>query len=209
MWRTRPWVFVVDDDPHACFSLRNVLESHNYGVTTCRSAAEFHGEFEPVHPSCVILDDHLPGMRGEEFMAELRRQQIDIPVIIATASASVDEVVRLMEMGAMGVCAKPLDTGLLLRTVSKALRADAETEQERSRVAAARRLLSGLTPRERQLFSLLVEGKSYKEMAASLGISPRTVEHHRARISVKLGTDRITDMVRLDLCASAERLPVA
>ena len=91
----------------------------------------------------------------------------------------------------------------MLALVDRELAGDAARAGVRRQVAAARQRLAHLTPRERQLFDLVIEGKSYKEMAASLGISPRTVEHHRAHITSKLGMDRVADMVRLGLFADA------
>jgi FixJ family two-component response regulator len=201
-------VFVVDDDADVCCSLRCVLESPARRFVAYPSASDFLKDFQHTQTSCLLLDLRLPGTSGEELLGHLRTAHPDLPVIVITGHADVPTVLRTLRCGVVDVCTKPLDLQSLLPLVDRALTADAARAETRQRLAAARRRLGLLTPRERQLFELVVEGKSYKEMAASLGISPRTVEHHRAHISRKLGTDRVTDMVRLQFYAGADvRLP--
>jgi two-component system, LuxR family, response regulator FixJ len=201
---TQGTVFIVDDDADVRCSLRCVLESETRRVADYPSAADFLADFQHAQPSCLLLDLRLPGTSGEELLEQLRTQYPDLPVIVITGHADVPTVLRTLRRGAVDVCTKPLDLQTLLAMVDRELAADAARAAVRQRLAAARRRLALLTPRERELFELVVEGKSYKEMAASLGISPRTVEHHRAHITSKLGMDRVADMVRLRLFAGDE-----
>jgi two-component system, LuxR family, response regulator FixJ len=113
----------------------------------------------------------------------------------------VPTVLHAMHLGAVDVCQKPVDPDVLLPLIEHALSSDLALDGQRRQIDDARRRLSDLTPWERQLFNLVVEGKSYKEMAVALGISPRTVERHRAHITRKLQMNRLADMVRLGICA--------
>jgi len=199
-------IFIVDDDPDVRGSLQCLLVSETRRVSTYASADAFLTNFELVHPCCLILDLRLPGMSGQELLEDLHARQISIPVIIISAHADVPTALRALRLGAVDVCQKPVDPQELLPLVARTLAEDAARARQLQQLTMARQRLASLTPRERELFNLVVEGKSYKEMASTLGISTRTVEHHRAHISTKLGMDRVADLVRLDLFASAQGL---
>jgi two-component system, LuxR family, response regulator FixJ len=194
-------VFIVDDDAEVRRSLQCVLESDTRQVAAYACAADFLADFRHARPSCVLLDLRLPGTGGEDLLEHLRTRHPDLPVIVITGHADVPTVLRTMRRGAVDVCPKPVDPATLLALVDREIAADAARAQRRRRVDDARQRLGRLTPRERELFDLVVAGKSYKEMAVALGISPRTVEHHRAHITSKLEMDRVADMVRLQLVA--------
>jgi FixJ family two-component response regulator len=116
----------------------------------------------------------------------------------------VDTILRALRLGVVDICLKPVVPQMLHPLVDRTLARDAALHRQQQQVAAARRQLANLTPRERQLFELLVKGRSHREMASTMGISPRTVEHHRAHITAKLGMDRVAEMVRLGLLAGAD-----
>ena len=194
-------VFIVDDEPDVRGSLQRLLESQTRQVAAYASAVDFMADFQHTQPSCLLLDLCFSGASDEELLETLLNRLPDLPVIVMTSHVDVPTVLRTLRRGAADVCTKPLDLQPLLPMVDQELAGDAARMELRQQVAAARRLLAQLTPRERQLFELVVEGKSYKEMAATLGISPRTVEHHRAHIACKLGMDRVADLVRLRLSA--------
>ncbi len=197
-------VFIVDDDADVRCSLQCVLQSETRQVAVFSSAADFLADFQHVQPSCLLLDLRLPDTSGEVLLEHLRIRHPDLPVIVITGHADVPTVLRTLRAGAVDFCTKPLDLPILLPMIDRELAAEAERFELRRRMAEARRRLAQLTPRERELFELVVAGKSYKEMAATLGISPRTVEHHRAHIISKIGVDRVADMVRLRLFAGDE-----
>jgi two-component system, LuxR family, response regulator FixJ len=194
-------VYIVDDDAEVRNSLQCVLESDTRRVAAYASASDFLADFQHTQPSCLLLDLRLPGSSGEELLELLRTRFPDLPVIVITGHADVPTVLRTLRRGVVDFCTKPLDLQTLLPMVDRELAADAARAGLRRQVAEARQRLAQLTPRERELFELVVAGKSYKEMAAALGISPRTVEHHRAHIITKIGMDRVADMVRLRLFA--------
>jgi two-component system, LuxR family, response regulator FixJ len=194
-------VYVIDDDAGVRESLACVLAGEGRRVETFESAEEFLEGAREVHPCCVIMDLRLPRMGGMELLAEMRRRGWGLAVIMMTAYAEVPTAVRAMRLGVVDICQKPVDPGVLVPLVERVLAWDTAQESRRRQITEARQRLAGLTRRERELFELVVEGLSYKEMAALMGISTRTVEHHRAHISTKLGVDRVADMVRMGIFA--------
>ena len=194
-------VHLIDSDANVRRTLEGLLVSDTRQVMSHVSTDAFLAEFEPVHPACLILDLHLQDLASQKLLDHLRTTHADIPVIAIAAHTDLSAALSAIRCGAVDVCLKPLDPQTFLTLVDQTLAADAARERLRQQTAAARQRLARLTTRERQLFSLVVEGQSYKEMAATLGISPRTVEHHRAHIITKLGTDRVVDMVRIGLFA--------
>jgi two-component system response regulator FixJ len=197
-------VYVIDDDAGVRESLACVLATEGRRVETFESAEAFLAESRERHPCCAIMDLRLPGMGGMELLVEMQRRGWRLPVIMMTAFAEVSTAVHAMRLGAVDVYQKPADPAALTPLVERVLNWDAAQEGRRQQIAEARQRLASLTRRERELFDLVVEGKSYKEMAVTMGISPRTVEHHRAHISTKLGVDRVADMVRLGIYAHGE-----
>ncbi len=200
-------VYVVDDDADVRASLQCVLSSATRRVAAYASVQDFLTDFQYTQPSCLLLDLRFPDTSGEELLDHLRTRYPDLPVIVITGHADVPTVLRTLRGGAVDFCTKPLDLQALLPMIDRELAADATRADQRRQIADARRRLAQLTPRERELFELVVAGKSYKEMAATLGISPRTVEHHRAHIITKIGVDRVADMVRLRLFAGDQDPP--
>ena len=194
-------VYIVDDDMDVRRTLQCLLESDARRVIAYPSAEALLADFESAHPCCLILDLQLAGLTGQALLEELRANYATLPVVIITGHVDVSTALRAMRLGAVDVCQKPVDPEVLLPLIEQTLAADAASERQRQQIAAARERLARLTARERELFKLVVEGQSYKEMASSLGISPRTVEHHRANITTKLGMDRVADLVRLGLIA--------
>jgi FixJ family two-component response regulator len=197
-------VYVIDDDAGVRESLARVLAAEGRRVETFESAEAFLEGSRERHPCCAIMDLRLPGMGGMELLVEMQRRGWRLPVIMMTAFAEVSTAVRAMRLGAVDIYQKPADPAMLAPLVERVLNWDAAQEGRRRQIVEARQRLASLTRRERELFDLVVEGKSYKEMALTMGISPRTVEHHRAHISTKLGMDRVADMVRLGIYAGGE-----
>lgn len=200
----QPKVFLVDDDPGVRQSLQCVLESTGLHIEAFSTADDFLAHYDNSHPSCVILDLRMPGMTGEQLLQHLQQNHIDIPVIIITAHGDIPTAVRSMRLGALDFCQKPVDPDTLLALVKNAIEIDTRKTEARRQTEAARQQIALLTPRERELLTLLVDGKSYKEIASALGISVRTVEHHRAHLNVKLGLERLPDLVRLTLLADPQ-----
>ncbi len=193
-------VHVVDDDAAMRDSLRVLLESFGFAVRTHDNAIAFIAEAASA-TGCVLTDIQMPGVDGLELQRRLHQQRVHLPVIVMTGEGDIAVAVRAMREGAVDFLEKPFDDSSLLESVTRAL---AQSEKQREAEAlsshAARRLAT-LTPREREVFDLLVAGLPNKAIANRLTASPRTIEVHRARVLEKLRAKALPDLVRLVLAA--------
>lgn len=199
-------VHVVDDDEAVRDSLRFLLEAAGFAVRVWSDAAALLAD--PPGPSgCVLTDFNMPGVDGLQLQAGLAAQGIGLPVIVMTGYGDVPVAVRAMRAGAVDFLEKPFDEAALLDAVRRALAQNAATRSAAAAAVAARRRLARLTPREREVFDLLVAGHATKAIARALGASPRTIEVHRARVFEKLAVDTLPDLVRLSLAAGPVAVP--
>jgi len=188
-------VFVVDDNPAVRRSLRTLFDAAGLDVEAYPSAHDFLAAYDAQRPGCLVLDVRLRGENGLDLLDELQRRRATLPVIVLTAHGSVPASVRALKAGAVDFLEKPARPAVLLARVREAMalgrqRHEAEVEQRLVEQRAAR-----LTPRERQVARLLVDGKRSKEIAAALGVSPRTVEGYRSRLLVKMQAASATELV--------------
>lgn len=193
-------VHVVDDDAGMRDSLRMLLESEGFSVQTHDSATAFLMEAATAS-GCVLTDLRMPEIDGLELQRRLRDQGSPLPVIVMTAAADVGIAVRAMKTGAIDFLEKPFAEAALFDAIGRAL---AESERLRAAEAAAHDAaarLAALTPREREVLDLLVDGLPNKAIANVLGTSPRTIEVHRARVLEKLQAHSLPDLVRIVLTA--------
>jgi two-component system response regulator FixJ len=193
-------VFVVDDDPGVRDSLRALLSAADFNVRCFGSAKQFL-EDEDANHGCLIADIRMPEMNGLELQEEVIRRHMELVVIIMTGVGDVPLAVRAMKAGAIDFLEKPFDNEVLLASVRRALLAGSQARSRNARSKAARDLLALLTPRERNVLDKLVKGRSNKVTAYKLGISPRTVEIHRANIMDKMEASSLSDLVRVVLAA--------
>jgi two-component system, LuxR family, response regulator FixJ len=198
-----PTIFVVDDDAAIRDSLRMMLETAGYAVRDFASAQSFLSDPD-LRGGCLIVDIRMPGMGGLELQEELVRRKANIPVIVMTGHADVPLAVRAMRAGAIDFVEKPFDQERMLQSVSDALAAGERAQSRAAEAKQARELLNLLTPREREILDQLVKGHANKVVAHQLGISPRTVEIHRASIMEKLHARNLSNVVRTALAASWE-----
>jgi len=202
MTHTKASIYLVDENAETRCALHGVLASEGLDVTPFSSPADFLANFKLTHDCCLILDLLAPGKSGEQLIQQLQEWQVSIPIIAITACTDVPGALRAIRIGVLDVCPKPVHLHVLLPLIHHALAVGAVHERYCQQVKAARDLLAGLTSRERQLFDLVVLGQTYKEMGATMGISPRTIEHHRSHMARKLGMDRVAELVRLDITAA-------
>jgi FixJ family two-component response regulator len=200
-----PIVFVVDDDRAMRESLRWLLESVGLTVRTYANAADFLREYEPTQAGCLVLDVRMPGMSGLDLQAELGRRGAGLPTIVVTGHAEVPMAVRAVKAGAVDFIEKPFSDQLLLDRVRQALEIDRLEREVRRRREEARRRLESLTAREREVLTLVAAGKANKEIAAELGLSPKTVEVHRAHVMSKMSVDSLAELIRVAILAGAIR----
>jgi len=190
-------VHVVDDDSAVRRSLAVALKTRGLRPRCYASASEFLDGYSESKPECLVLDVRMPGMSGLELQAELKAREIVVPIVFITGHADIAMAVRAMKAGAADFIEKPFSVDALLEGVTKSLETDALRVQRGLRRAEARSRIAALTPREREVMDMLVDGKLNKIIAAELGISVRTVEVHRARIMQKLQARSLSDVVRL------------
>jgi RNA polymerase sigma factor (sigma-70 family) len=195
-----PIVFVVDDDLAVRTGVTSVIEAAGLQVSSFDSAEGFLAEFDPEQAGCILVDIRLPRMTGTELHAELIARGVKQPVIFCTAHGDVATSVRALHAGAFDFLEKPVEGALLLERVRAALATDAQrhkADHDRKNLEAR---LARLTPRERTVMELVVQGHSSKEIATALGISHRTVEVYRSRIMEKL---RVPTLLQLAIFAEA------
>ncbi|HVW71495.1 MAG TPA: response regulator transcription factor [Steroidobacteraceae bacterium] len=202
-----PIVFVVDDDEAVRGSLRLLLKSVGLVPATFGSAREFLSKYDPAQPGCVVLDVRMPEMSGLELQELLNRQGAVIPVIFVTGHGDVPMAVEAMQAGAFDFLQKPFRDQDLIDRIQRALEKDRASRAVLNERSIIEQRLQELTPREREVLTMVTSGKPNKIMAADLGVSQRTVEIHRARVMEKMGANSLAQLVRmvLDLEEQAPR----
>jgi len=189
-------VYVVDDDEAMRDSLVWLLESHGIAVSAFASAAAFLEAYRADLRGCLVLDVRMPGMSGLELHERLKAGGATLPVVFVTGHGDVPMAVSALKRGALDFVEKPFAEKDLLRLVRQALERDRGQAEARLRLAEVRRRLDSLTAREREVLALVVDGKPNKLVADELGISPKTVEVHRAHLMEKMGVGSLAELVR-------------
>ena len=197
---TDPIVVVIDDHEAVRHSLRVLLESAGYHVTDYPSAISYLES--GMDGDCIVADMRMPYMSGLELQRELINRNTHAPLILITGHADVALAVSAMRAGAFDFLEKPVDDERLLQSLNNALKESGKTRQTARESKVAAELLSALTAREREVLDRLVLGMSNKLVAHELGISPRTVETHRARLQTKLKARDLSNLVRLSIAAN-------
>lgn len=197
--QTEPTVFVVDDDEAVRKGLRLLLKSVSINTKTFASAQEFLDAYEPSEPGCLVLDVRMPGMSGLDLQTHLKEQGMEIPIVIITGHGDVPMAVRAVKMGAVDLIEKPFRDQVLLECVQRGITLDAKQRKDRAERDAIEERLSRLTPRERQIMNMVVDGKANKVVARELGLSQKTVEFHRAHVMAKTAAGSVAELVRLAL----------
>jgi two-component system, LuxR family, response regulator FixJ len=200
-----PIVFVVDDDPATRDSLRWLLQSVGLPVQTLATAEEFLSAYEAGQPGCLVLDVRMPGMSGLNLQETLVARDITLPVIIITGYAEVPTAVRALKTGAIDFIEKPFNDDVLLDRVRQAIEVDRQARAARDQRTLAEKRFAQLTPREREVMQLVVAGKANKVIAGELGLSPKTVEVHRASVMSKMDADSVAELVRLAMLVSVDQ----
>lgn len=192
----RPIVLIVDDEPDMREGLRWLIASAGWHAVAFEGAHELL-DFDLDTAACLLLDVRMPDVSGLELQDELRRRGATLPIIMMSAYAEVPMVVRALKAGAVDFLQKPIDREMLVERVKQAIEVSARARAEilQQRRMAAR--LERLTPRQRQIVSSLAAGKASKVIASELGLSPKTVDVHRARIMEKLEAESLPDLFRL------------
>jgi len=197
MKRPESRVFIVEDDPSMRNALKNLLRSVGLDCQLYTSAQEFLDAEKPEVPSCLILDVRLPGMSGLDLQKELGKVDIQIPVIFITAHGDIPMSVRAMKAGAVEFLPKPFRDQDLLDAIQMSLMQDRKRRERDSEIAVLQKRLQALTPREREVFPLVVSGRSNKEIAGEIGISEITVKVHRGNLMRKMQATSFAELLRM------------
>jgi FixJ family two-component response regulator len=192
----QPIVFVIDDDDSVRRSLERLLRSVDLDVETFASAQDFLRKPMPDRPACVVLDLRLPGPSGLELQESLNRSGHDVPIVFISGHADVPSSVRAIKAGAVDFLQKPFSDQALLDIIHGALRRDREARRDRAEIASIRVRFDMLTPRERDVLRLVIQGRLNKQIAGDLGISEKTVKFHRGRVMEKTQAGSVAELVR-------------
>lgn len=192
-------VYVIEDDLDLRESLAALLEVNGYSSRCFGSAEDFLAQGTTDRPACAVVDLRLPGMSGLDLQKKLYDEQPHLPVIVITGHGDVATARTALRTGALDFLEKPVQPKELLDAVTAALESDAQALEQARERDQMRERLARLTPRELEVFQRITDGLHNREIAVELGISPRTVEVHRARLMDKLNARRIADLFRLRL----------
>jgi FixJ family two-component response regulator len=192
-----PIVFVVDDDDSMRQALARLFYSVQLRVEVFASTQEFLLGERPDAPSCLVLDVRLPGLSGLDFQAELARADIRIPIVFITGHGDIPMSVRAMKAGAIDFLSKPFRDQDLLDAVTAAIQRDQERREREHVIADLRDHFESLTPREREIMTLVASGLMSKQIAAKFELSEITVKVHRSHLMKKMGAKTVAELVRM------------
>ena len=193
----KPVIAVVDDDSGVRTAMRALLKSVGLDCVLFGSAQEFLDAWQPLQPGCLVLDIRMPGMSGLELQQQLNLRGAIIPVIFMTGHADVPMAVEAMQHGAFDFLQKPFRDQELLDRIQRAIARDAELRATLGEHTRIRACLDSLTAREREVLDLMTQGKQNKAIAQDLGVSPRTIEIHRARVMEKMNVQSVAELVHM------------
>ncbi len=194
-------IYLVDDDDSVRRSVGFMLKTSGLTVGSYASGAEFLKATRSLEPGCVLLDIRMPDMDGLEVQAELIERGIPCPVIFMTGHGDVGLAVKAMKAGAVDFIAKPFDKTVMLEAVEEGFHRLGDTQAKSKRKEAAVLRLNALTVRERDVLEGLAKDHPNKTIGYDLGISPRTVEIHRAHVMSKLEVHSLSDLLRIAFAA--------
>tara|TARA_R110002049_G_scaffold20922_12_gene76964 strand:+ start:598 stop:1203 length:606 start_codon:yes stop_codon:yes gene_type:complete len=192
-----PCAHIIDDDEAIRDALQWLLKTRKLPCTTWSSAEDFLAAITPDWNGCAVLDIRMQGMSGLECFDALRARGNELPVIFITGHGDVPMAVAALKKGAYDFIEKPFDDGDLIAVIQRAMEIDAERRRARSESLAVAEKLTLLTAREREVMTLILEGKYNKVIADELDISMRTVEAHRSRIFEKMGVRSAVELAQL------------
>lgn len=192
-----PVVFVIDDHPGMRKSLQYLIETAGLKVETYPTARDFLDSYDPARRGCLVLDMRMPGMTGLDLLDELANRGDARPAIMITGFGNVPTAVRAMKAGAIDFLEKPFDDDELLERIQQGLQQDAVWRRWQNESIDIVGRLASLTPREREVLDLIVDGRRSREIADSLGLSAATVADHRQRLMRKMNARTALDLVRM------------
>lgn len=192
-----PIVFIVDDDISVRESLELLIRSQGWQAETFESAKEFLDRPRVLVPSCLILDVSLPGLNGLELQKRVAVERTEMPIIFITGHGDVPMSVEAMKAGALEFLTKPLSQNVLVSAIRNALDRSRTALTDKAEMQTLRDCYASLTPREREVMTLVISGLLNKQVGGELGIRENTVKYHRAQAMQKMKADSLADLVRI------------
>lgn len=197
-------VHIVDDDASFRAALERRMRKAGYKVTTYSSAQQLLDRLpDESGPACILLDVKIPGLSGPDLQQRLVELGSTLPIIFLTGYADIRSTVKAIKAGAEDVLTKPVIAEQLFRVVERAMAHHESSRGLKARLDDLRARLARLTPRETQVFELVVQGRINKQIALQLGATERTIKAHRHRVMEKMGVQSLAELVSM-----AERLDV-
>jgi two-component system, LuxR family, response regulator FixJ len=193
---TAPLIHLVDDDAAVRRGLALLIGSVGLAVAEWPQPQAFLDGFDRETVGAIVLDVRMPGTSGLTVLDQLMAQGVDQPVIMLTGHGTVEMCRRAFKAGAAEFLEKPVDDERLIEALLQAVRQHVHTRQRLAADLETRQLYARLSDREREVLALVVEGQTAKEIARALGVSPRTVETHRANLGAKLETVSLAQLIR-------------
>ena len=198
-----PIIYVIDDEPHVCDAIRDLLTAHGREVADFGSAEDFLAAYQKGRPGCLLVDAHLPGLSGIGLLGELRARGDHLPVILITGDDDIGLAVAAMRAGACDFITKPVGRDALMESINLATEQSLGTTLADVAQAEAAACFAALTARQKEVMDMVLAGHPSKNIAADLGISQRTVENHRAEVMHRMGVRSLPELARKVLMLEA------
>ncbi len=195
-------VYIVDDDASVRDALALSLSVRGYRTAVFSNAMDFLDAWQPSWTGCLLVDIRMPDIDGLALQSRLLELGCSLPVVVITGHGDVESARRAFKAKAIDFLEKPIDQGRMLAAIAQAFDAERLVHDRLSARDKTARLLDQVTPREKEVMSLVVAGYHNREIAEKLGISVRTVEVHKSHLMSKMGVDSVADLVRMSLTGS-------
>lgn len=194
-----PTVFIVDDDPAILEMLMAACREIGLRAMSFTSGKAFLASVSANDPGCLVLDYRMPDMTGLDILDALEKAGIPLPVIFISGQAEVSTAIHAFKAGSLDFLEKPFQISQFSAAVKKAIETDRDTRAKQSNLKTVQTLEISLTPREREVMNLVVDGSANKQVASSLGVSPKTVEVHRANVMRKMQAKSLAELVKMSV----------